>query len=166
MGGNFSLLIYTSDCFRLSSFYSCALDFNYFRVGMDNTTGVWKRKLSAAHGGFSSSPPARSWCIHWPPYTFYFSSLHLYTNYCTFQFFHWRNSIVTFLFVCLKDTISVQSNSFISCYSLKWSYLNDAVCAVKYKSGSYFRGHLSVTVQYVFSMENSKNIENNIGWCY
>lgn len=71
-----------------------------------------------------------------------------------------------FLFVCLKDTISVQSNSFISCYSLKWSYLNDAVCAVKYKSGSYFRGHLSVTVQYVFSMENNKNIENNIGWCY
>lgn len=144
MGGNFSLLIDTP-----VSGYQVSILGPWILIIFGS---VW---TTLRFLFFSSCLPVVHSLTFRRHFTIY--SLRLYTNYCTFRFFRWRNSI---------DTISVQSNSFISyysCYSLKWSYLNDAVCAVKYKSGSYFRGHLLVTVQYVFSMENNKNIENSIG---
>lgn len=42
-------------CVRLSSFYTWALDFNYFRVGMDNTA-VSRLLLLPARGAFTDLP--------------------------------------------------------------------------------------------------------------
>lgn len=61
--------------------------------------------------------------------TFYFCSLHLYKNICTFYSLHWNNNLVTlFKMIC--------------CCCLKWSYFKLFCCVVTYKSGSYFSGRL------------------------